>query len=586
MPIFESSARTHSVRGLEQRDFILRWSKRLACGALGCALVFAGHRGYVSWRQAHLERQTQQFIAKGELGSAVLVARRLLAMNENNLAASRAMAEMAEHAGKPEAVSWRKRVARLEPNVPANHLALAKSALRFGQTDLAENVLKALPESARHGAAYHQISGVYALSRGDAAAAATHFGAALEVEPANANLALNVALLQLSAPVLEKAAAARARLVELSRDPAVRLEALRALTSQALARSEKTEAQKWATELREHRDAGFSDALLYFQAVQDTAHAASALEELKGKALTSATTCAELITWLNRQGLAAVALDWIPRLAPAATEVAPVPLAIAESFSFTQDWAGLLRHVEGKNWGASEALRLAVQSHALHRLSPPERPSAETQAVWRAALTAAGRHPEQMIAIAQLAEGWGYQNEAEEAWWLVVNSNEHSRTGLSALQRFYKGKQDTRGLFRVAKRAVELNPKDLIAANNCASLGLLLSADSTARRLAAKLHSEHPTNRAFAATHAYGLHTEGKTAEALRLMESLQDEALRYPSIAAYYVIMLVQDGQLERARPYLLDAKRAALLPEEQQLLTAATRKLLPGEMSGVAQR
>ena len=55
---------------------------------------------------------------------------------------------------------------------------------------------------------------------------------------------------------------------------------------------------------------------------------------------------------------------------------------------------------------------------------------------------------------------------------------------LTALQRLYKSTQNSHGILRVAKRALELNPSDLVAANNCASLGLLLTGDNSARRLA------------------------------------------------------------------------------------------------------
>ncbi len=288
------------------------------------------------------------------------------------------------------------------------------------------------------------------------------------------------------------------------------------------------------------KDANFRDALLYFQAVEGTDAAASALSALQTKAATAPETTAELITWLNRHGMAQVATNWRSSLPAKLLETQPVPLAMAESFSFLQDWKGLRDLVEGKDWGPFESLRLAVESHALDRLSPPERPSVETQTVWRAALKAAQTKPEQLIAIAQLAEGWGYQPEAEEAWWTIANSNDNARAALSALQRLYNRKRDTPGLLRVAKRAVELNPADLIATNNCASLGLLVSADSTSRRLALKLHTEHPTNDAFAAIYAFALHTEGKLAEGLKILETLKEEELRNPPVAAYYVVMLV----------------------------------------------
>jgi Flp pilus assembly protein TadD len=587
VPTFESSGCNGNVRALEQRDTLVRWGRRVGIVVAAVALSYGGYRGYGIWRTQHLEKQVRQFVSAGEYQSAVLVARRLLDLNADNLTASRAMAEMAERSGRVEAVQWRKRIAQLEPNVPANQLALIKAALGFGQTDLARHILSTVAEPARKSVDYHQLAAALALTQQDRTKAEAEFRAALALEPNNRLLALNVAALQLTSQDPANIEQGRADLAALTADAAVRLPALRALAGDAVARKDLEAARNWATQLHADPRADFADELLHFRAVEGTDLASHALEALKTKAAAKPNTAAELITWLNRNGMAVVALDWSSRLPKEIAEAQPVPLAIAEAYSFMQDWPGLQALVEGKNWGEFEGMRLAVESHALHRLSPSERPSMHTQTVWRAALKAAEKQPAQLIAIAQLAEGWGYRGNAEEAWWMIANSNENSKAGLSALQRLYRTQLDTRGLLKVAKRALELNPLDVVAANNCASLGLLLSGDSTARRLAAKLHTEHPKNRAFAATYAYALHTEGKYAEGLEVIERLKDQELRHPAIAAYYVVMLTDNGKLEQARSFLGDANRATLLPEEQKLLATATRKLLAAataDLPGVA--
>jgi hypothetical protein len=208
----------------------------------------------------------------------------------------------------------------------------------------------------------------------------------------------------------------------------------------------------------------------------------------------------------------------------------------------------------------------------------------ESQTAWRAALAATRSRPDRLAPIAQLAEGWGYTAEAEDAWWIIANGSQNAKAALNALQRLYKSKQDSHGLLRVAKRALELNPADLVAANNCASLGLLLNGDSSARRLAAKLHLEYPASTIFSATYAFALHLEGKNGAALKVMDALQEAQLRHPAIAAYYVVMLVENGNMERAQAFLSAANQAALLPEEQKLFTAATRKLLAHDAKPVA--
>ena len=571
-----------SVKEIERREFLRRWGFRLGLVAIVAGLGFASYRGYGELRKRNLSKQVGQFVDAADYKSAVLVARRLLELDPDNVPATRAMADMADASGRAEALTWRQRVAQLQPGIPANQIALAKTALRVGQLDLVERVLELVPEGARNTISYQQVAGARALARRQPRVAEEHFAAALALEPGNAHLSLNVASLRLASAERTQADGARATLKELATQPAVRVSALRALAADAVARNDRAEAQNWATQLKSENGATYADTLLYFRAVQSTEAAAPALEELKAKAAESAATTAELITWLNREGMAVVAAHWASRLPQQIRDTQPVPLALAESLSFMQDWPALRAAVEDKNWGEFEALRLAVESHALHRLAASQPDSMQRQTVWRAALKAADAKPEQLVAIAQLAEGWGYTGDAEDAWWKVAQGNANARAGLSALQRIYKAKQDTRGLLRVAKRALELNPGDLVAANNCASLGLLLNGDSTARRLAARLHTEHPANRAFAATHAYALHTAGKTAEALELMDRLKEEELRHPAIAAYYVVILVESGKLDRARSFLPNAQRAALLPEEQQLLSTATRKLVTVESAG----
>ena len=567
-----------SVKEIERREFLRRWGFRLGIVAVVAGLGFASYRGYGELRKRNLSKQVQQFVDASDYRSAVLVARRLLELDPDNVPATRAMADMADASGRVEALTWRQRVAQLQPGIAANQIALARTALRVGKLEFVDRVLELVPEANRNTVEYHQIAGARALARRQAAVAEEHFAAALELEPANTQLALNLASIRLAG---DRAVAERARatLKQLVSDPAVRLSALRALAADAVARADRNEASRWATELKSEQGATYADTMLYFQAVQGTDAAPPALEELKAKAAESAGSAAEFITWMNRQGMAVVAAHWSARLPQQIRDTQPVPLAIAEALSFMQDWPALRTSVEGKNWGQFEALRLAVESHALHRLATTQPDSMQRQTVWRAALKAAGEKPDQLVAIAQLAEGWGYTGDAEDAWWQVASGTANARAGLSALQRIYKAKQDTRGLLRVAKRALELNPGDLVAANNCASLGLLLHGDSTARRLAARLHTEHPANRAFAATHAYALHTAGKTAEALELMERMKEEELRHPAIAAYYVVMLVENGKLDRARSFLPNARRAMLLPEEQLLLSSATRKLVAVE-------
>jgi tetratricopeptide (TPR) repeat protein len=561
---------------LQRQDFRKLWARRLAVCALAAVLALGAYRGYGVWRKHHLAQQAQEFFARKDYQSAVLVARHLLQLDPRNVAACRIMAETADLAGKREALPWREQVVALEPSVAENRIALASAALRFGQFELARKNLDAVDAAGRATVKYHQLAGVLAIAEKKTALAESEFAAALALEPGNPQFALNLATVRLTSTELPTREKARIELAGLVEQPALRLDALRALTTDALANKSSGGAAKWASQLRLEKGATFSDLLLYLEATHKTDAATTALREVEANAIRSPAVAAALITWMNRHGMAQAAREWGLALPKEIVTAPPVPLAIAEAYSFLQDWSGLHAWVDEKNWGDEEFLRLAALSHALHHLTPGDRSSMESQTAWNAALKATKNRPDRLVAIAQLAEGWGYTAEAADAWWLIANGNENAKEALTALQRLYKAKQDSHGLLRVAKRAAELNPADLVAANNCASLGLLLNGDSSARRLATKLHAENPTNAAFSSTYAFALFTEGKTSEALKEMETLKEAQLRHPVIAAYYFVMLVENGKMERAHLFLSAANKAQLLPEEQQLLTAATRKLL----------
>jgi predicted Zn-dependent protease len=547
----------------------------VACVLL-TALLFGAYCCYGIWRKHHLAHQAQDFFARKDYPSAVLVARHLLQLDPGNAAACRIMAETAELAGNREALSWREQLVALEPGNSTDKIALAGAALRFGQLDLARRTLDAVDASGRANVKYHQLAGVLAVAEKKTALAETEFAAALQLEPNNEQLALNLATVQLASAEFSTKEKARRELGRLAEQPSLRLEALRALTSDALASNSAVSAEQWATQLRATKQATFSDLLLYLEATHKSDSAPIALHDVEANATRSPVAAAALISWMNRHAMAQPALEWALALPKEILNAQPTPLAVAESYSFLRDWKGLQAWVDGKNWGEDDFLRLAALSHALRRLTPGDRASTESQTAWAVALKDTKNRADRLAAIAQLAEGWDYADEAAEAWWLIANGNENAKEALLALQRLYQTKLNSRGLLRVAKRALELNPADLAAANNCASLGLLLTGDRTARRLATKLHAENPTNAVFSSTYAFALFTEGKTSEAIKEMETLKEAQLRHPKIAAYYFVMLVENGKMERAHLYLSAANKAQLLPEEQQLLSTATRKLL----------
>jgi predicted Zn-dependent protease len=568
----ENSDCRGNVRAIARREF-LQGVMRLAAGALAIALILGGlYRGYALWRNRHLEKQATEFSARGDVASAVLAARQLLALQPRNIRVMSLMADLAERSGSAEALDWRKAVAAAGGKESSAQLALARTALHFNDMPLAERVLASLPAAFRETPEAHELAGALALSQGHTAAAEEHFAAALATDPSNDRVRLNLATVRLASRDPQVVRSAHQDLTTLSARTGLRQTALRALAADALAHRDFAAAQQFASALVAEAQPLFSDYLLHLEASKG---APDALALVKREAAKTSETAAQLIAWMDRHDRAADAFAWAQSLAPAVRETQPMPTALAESLSCKQDWQQLARFVRGKDWKTAEPLRMAIESHAVHHLANEPEAEAEADALWRNAIRAAQGNVNQLATIARLAEGWGYKPQAQAAWWTIANGTLGARDALLSLNRLYRATRDTRGLLRVAKRALELNPDDLVAANNAANLGLLLNGDAASHHLAAKLHDEHPGYTVLAATFAFSLHLQGKTADALRVLEQLKTQQLHEPALAAYYVMMLADSGKLARAREFLAIAERATLLPEEQQLLANAARKL-----------
>jgi tetratricopeptide (TPR) repeat protein len=172
-----------------------------------------------------------------------------------------------------------------------------------------------------------------------------------------------------------------------------------------------------------------------------------------------------------------------------------------------------------------------------------------------------------------LAERWGWNEEAVQTFWLVARKSQGQRIALKQLYRIYSNKRDTRELYKVAKRILEVDPGDLVAVNNVASLGLLLDQDADQdSKLAEELHSRAVSIPAFETTYAFALLKTQRTGEALQIVERLPEEAIDDPSIGLYYGLVLAANGKGEAAKPYLTAALRSGqLFPEEESLARKA---------------
>ncbi|MGB8167258.1 MAG: tetratricopeptide repeat protein [Chthoniobacteraceae bacterium] len=133
-------------------------------------------------------------------------------------------------------------------------------------------------------------------------------------------------------------------------------------------------------------------------------------------------------------------------------------------------------------------------------------------------------------------------------------------------------RRDTVQLFKEAREVMLADPKNVLARSNYILLALLTgqSADS-ARQLARALFKEQPKDAAAAACYGLSLVQQGKSDEAIAVMETLNHAQMREPLTALYYGYFLrgsQRTDQAARSAEFLQLAGKTSLLREEEAFL------------------
>jgi predicted Zn-dependent protease len=535
--------------------------------------IWGGHDLYLRWQEKRLVRRATFDIEHGNDRDASLAARSILQMKPASASAARIMAELAERAGERAALDWRRKVVELAPQSVDDALALVRSAIQFNDIPIAERSLTAVDENARNSAAYHEASALVAQSKQQNEKAEAEWIEALRLKPDDKSFQLQLGALRLRANDPERRGAGKAMLTALRADPGQRSAATRALISAGIAQREDAhKLMELARELQAYPEATWYDRFIYLdflRGLQDPQFS-TYLTELEGTASSKASSLAALLSWMAKNNLGLLALDYFKSLPAESLRNWPVPLAVADTYVRMREWEKLEAFTAKTNWGRFEFLRRAYLTRALREQA--KLGGAEHE--WSAAVKDA-TSSESLVLLIQAVSEWKWEDESTELLWSLSKHPEKQKEAFLALYRNYAKAADTQGLYRVLARLSELDATNLDVQNNRAQVSLLLDANPTeARRLAADVYNKSPKNPAYITTFAYSLLTQGNAKEAVRIMSSLSAEQLSEPTISAYYGICLAAAGD-EKARSYLDLGKQANLLPEEKTLIDKAYASL-----------
>ena len=539
------------------------------------AAFWFGRPVYRGQKEKRFAVQAQEALARNEHRKALLNAQQALLLNSNNVMACQVMASLADLSRSPLALMWRGRVAELQPTLQ-NRLAFAGTALQYEAPPflLTAQALDKLAPAASNTVPFQALSAQLALKQNRIADAEKHFERVLQIEPTNDLHRLNLAMVRSESKDPAVATAAHAELERMQANPAWGAAASRALIAHHLVRREFAEAQPYSKRLLGGTNALFADKLQHLTILRGAKAPEfdSTLLQLQKEAGTNALQIADVISRMAALGLAGDAIAWSKTLPASIRKGMPVAVVVADTYGFTKQWRDMEQYLNDQQWPDRDYLRQALLALALRN----QKANDVAMVHWNEAVKQASERPELMLNLAQLSSNWGWTNEVESLLWRAGRSFPKERWPIESLQGIYVRARNTRGLLETTTVLLERDPANTVTQNNWASLALLLNTNlAKAHQLAQQVYEHDTNNFAYVSTYAWSLHLQGKTAEALKLMETLTPDQLSNPSVASYYGAMLAAAKQTNKAREYLAKAEAGLILPEELQLVAEARKQL-----------
>ena len=478
--------------------------------------------------------------------------------------------------GLSDAAFLRITLERIAPADIENRLALARLAIAEGTPRLAVFALQKIPAAqVSSSGAYHDLLGQTEHALGNPAGADTEFAEAVRLEPGNATFRLNLNALRLSASDPTVARHACEELEKLvSAGPAAD-GALAALLADALAHGDAGRVQRFRQSLRRRPNRELKFDLLCLASEEGTPAFQKSLDSVCVKAGSKPGDAAMLIRWLTSHRLARTAITWDAALSAKVRDVIAVRAAIADAYVSESDWAGLESFLAAQTWQEEDFVRRAILLRARSASG-----KANLKVGWLTLMDEPAIGSPQLLALADLARGWGCGAEEEAACWRVAGNGMPLRgEALNRLWDIYLRAEKPSDLLRVAKARLSDSPDDIAARNNVAFLSLLLGRNEAGTvRLARENWSKAPRRTEVAATYGYALLQGGRLEESLAVFQGLKAGDRERPNVALYYALALEKAGRRKEASEFAAFVTGIGMLAEERKLLDQLHKNLSRG--------
>ena len=547
---------------------------RVALYLTACGMVLGGaawYWAYPWWTKRNAIRIATAWLASGHLRYAADAAQQAAVVDPTNPEPWQIAAELARRGGQMElALNYARHAAELAPDDPAVVIGWAAAALRSDAQAEADRALDQLPIEEQASSPHVQrLRGELARRQLRLTAARNFFAAARRLEGPAAINEVPLGLILLNATDPKDRQRGLAFLGKWTGDREWGATALRTLLEDALTRNDPAAMGQWAEALRTHPGCTVGDMprCLLALAKSDEKHYGEVLAQLEKNHAVSPQAAAQLLSWLNEIGRGADAVRWMQTLPAGAMQRPPLAVAGAEALRQAADWPALQAWIQGKDWGKeADFMRWTYGLQAAH-MRGETTPENE---LWRTLYNHAQVNSVHALFAASQLYSWGRVQEGLDLWWRVAEQEgQIAIDALGSLARHYQVQRDADGQYRVFRQLHLLKPEDRTIGNNFAFFAALTGRE---QRLAEKVARDNlerePHNAIFVATMAFTRLQQGRTQEALGLLQPRASEVAGSPALGFVYGLTLAADGRTTEARQFLLALPPDSLTRAEAELI------------------
>jgi thioredoxin-like negative regulator of GroEL len=532
--------------------------------------------GYTKWKCERALRKANDAFQAKDMASAALALQVAVRADRTNPKVWQTIADMTEAMGAREAIQQRIQVATLQPGNVQAQLALAITAMRFGDIYTARDALKAVPPDLRDGMDYRRAVALFAMVEGNGGTAENVLASVIKDDSSD-GVRLAYATVRMSHPNPAMAATARQELAGMAENTATAAPALRELFGDAIFRKDFAAARTWAERLVKLPTAQYRDHLALANLFLLVDH--RPLEEVLGplleKAKANPSDMADLVRWLLAQGQAIRARAIVDSLPTDVKDSFIMKAARLDLATAQGDWPAVGELLRQGALGPvpDVALRMAMEARNVGEIEG----EAARLKRWQLAIEQTRTNIFGMRMLYRLAFAWRWVPEGEATLMAIAENFPGQTWAHEALVKGYTSQQNGPGLLKIFALWHQQESGVNRLTHDWALMDMLVNPVDVwnqSKAAAEQLYLNESTNPNFSTACALAYTQAGRNADALSIIDKLKPEERRDSARAPYLAYIYAQGGRAKEAREQLALPHPARALKEEVQMAQLAKKR------------